>query len=66
MKPRRYQERAIENFQTWANKSGDDWLGTFVLPTGTGKTQTAKWSLEKLQEQRPFKFSHRVRYYPRY
>lgn len=47
MKPRRYQERAIENFQTWVHRP-NDLLATIILPTGTGKTRTASWALEEL------------------
>ena len=49
MKPRRYQERAIENFLIWSGKLSER-LATIILPTGVGKTATARWGLEKLYE----------------
>lgn len=53
MTPRRYQARAIENFQSWVHRP-NDLLATIILPTGTGKTKTASWALEELfQQERP-------------
>jgi superfamily II DNA or RNA helicase len=46
IKPRRYQERAKEQFLDWVEKPSEN-LATIILPTGTGKTKTAKWCLEE-------------------
>ncbi len=44
IKPRRYQEKAIANFKKWID--GSDKLASIILPTGTGKTKTAIWSIK--------------------
>lgn len=53
MTPRRYQQRAIENFLVWAETPSK--LGTVILPMGLGKTVCARWALEALYKKRRFK-----------
>lgn len=51
--PRRYQERAVDNFSSWMTSA--EKLGTIILPTGTGKTATTIMAINKFIKEQPLK-----------
>jgi superfamily II DNA or RNA helicase len=57
IKPRRYQEKAIANFLDWIENKKK--LASIILPTGTGKTKTAIWSIKQKPGLRVLWVAHR-------
>ena len=54
---RRYQEKTVENFNTWYQST--DKLATIILPTGCGKTYTASISLKQIDNKKILWVAHR-------